>query len=248
MDLADRLKAWIDNDFAGSLNLAARTWGVPQPTVYRYVFRLTRAPRSTLTLRRIARFYGTTIDWLLDGTGQGPVELPYPTAEYRAWESLVRGLRLDAETTSIVLTLPMSLVSAHFILCDWGLPRPQRERHQPGRVDPLVRARSIASAQQLDSWRLWLHALITTFGRQAVINKLLSVRDRLSLGFQPFACLLLEDHSIAGPVAARYRDFCPPDEDPPAATVFSQPTTPPLNAIASRRTHQSVEGSSNGTA
>jgi hypothetical protein len=239
MDLAGRLKALIDRDFDSNLNRAANTWHVPQPTLYRYVRGLTSAPRAR-TLRTIAKFYGTTVEWLLDGTDSGPIDVPYSIVEYRGWEALVKSLRLPAEVGVMVRGLPANVGNAHFVLCDWAMMFGKYKSVSMKRMEPALRAKWLAGALQLESWTVWLRGLVTAYGPKAVRNKLLSELDRLRLGFQPFASYLLNDGKLPSDLATLYREFCPPEREalaPPSALMWSDslPSVPPLNAVRGRQ-------------
>jgi hypothetical protein len=235
-DLSARLRSLIERDFADNLNRAARAWGVPQPTLYRYVQRGTRAPNAR-TLLRIARFYDTTVEWLVDGVGRGPVEPEYPVHEFRGWNNLVRQLRLPESAERLVLALPGRIGVANFVLCDWGLFPWKGKQVSQKRQEPAWRAKWLASALELEAWTVWLRALITTYGRTAVRDKLVSELDRVRLGFQRFAIFLYSTDRLPADLGAIYdREFHPPGQ-PVGSIHLNQPQQPPLNAV--RGTHAS---------
>ena len=233
IDLADRIQDLIKRDFAGNLNRAANAWGVPQPTLHRYVNRRTDEPRAR-QLQRIAKFYGTTIDWLLDGVGTGPLESPYPIVELRAWETLVKALKLPAAVEPVVLAMPGSISSAHTTLCEWGMFNWQGKTASERKTEPAQRARWLASALELEAWTVWLRGLITSYGKAAVRNKLCSEVDRVRLGFQAFATYLRDTDRLIGDLAAAYGEIHVSGK-PRAITDLNEPQMPPLNAARGRQ-------------
>jgi hypothetical protein len=223
----------IDRDFAGNVNRAAKAWGVPQPTLHRYVNRLTEAPNAR-TLQRIARFYGTTVEWLLDGVRAGPLELEYPIAEFRAWETLVKALSLPTSIERLVLALPGRISAANFALCEWGMFNWPGKRVSEKRIEPALRARWLASAMELEAWTVWLRGLITSYGKLAVRNKLESEADRIRLGFQPFAMYLRDTGRLSGDLGPIYDEIHPPGQ-PRGVTLLNEPPIPALNAVRGRQ-------------
>lgn len=233
MDLAGRLRSLIDEGFAGNVNRAAKAWGVPQPTLYRYVTGITEAPNAR-TLQRIAKFYDTTVEWLLDGVGSGPLESAYLIAELRAWETLVKTLHLSAAIEPIVVALPERISAAHRVLCDWGLFNWRGKKVSEKRMEPALRAKWLAGALELDAWTVLLRGLITSYGRLAVRNKLESDVDRIRLGFQPFVMFARDTGRLAGDLEPIYNEFHPPGQHP-AIILFNDPPMPPLNAARGRQ-------------
>ena len=233
LDLAARLRSLIDRDFAGNLNRAAHAWGVPQPTLRRYVSQLTEAPRAR-TLQKIAKFYGTTVEWLLDGVGSGPLESDYPIVEFRAWETLVEALNLPESVEPLVLALPGQISAAHGSLCEWGMFNWRGKRVSEKRLEPALRARWLASARELEAWTVWLRGLITSYGKLAVRKKLASEIDRIRLGFQPFAMYLRDTDKLSGDLGPIYSEIHPRGQ-PRQIAHLNEPPMPPLNAARGRQ-------------
>ena len=229
VELADRLRSLIDRDFAGNVNRASKAWTVPQPTLHRCVNGETDAPNAR-TLQKIASFYGTTVEWLLDGVGVGPLALEYPFAEFRAWETLVKTLSLPESIESLVLALPGTISAANFALCEWGMFNWRGKRVSEKRIEPALRARWEASAMELEAWTVWLRGLITSYGKLAVRNKLESEADRIRLGFQPFATYLRDAGRLSGDLELAYDEILPPGQRQ-QLTLLNEPPSPPLNAV-----------------
>jgi hypothetical protein len=235
MDLADRLRALIERDFEGNLNRAAKAWDVPQPTLYRYVNRVTDTPKAH-TLQRIAKFYEGTVDWLLDGVGASPLNAEYPIAAYRVWERLVKSLGLPEEVERLVLPLPSRVQAAHSALCNWGMfPDWEWTEEAKKRAEAPREAAWRAGAMEYDAWGVWLRALIAAYGEVAVRGKLVSEVDRLRIGYQPFAMFLqMTDRLPADSRVVYDREFRPPGQHF-AYHFVNLPSQPPLNAAGSRR-------------
>ncbi len=233
MELADRLRSLIERDFAGNVNRASKAWAVPQPTLHRYVNGLTKAPDAR-TLLKIAGFYSTTVEWLLDGVGTGPLESEYPIPEFRAWETLVKTLSLPESVESLVLALPGTISAAGFALCEWGMFNWRGKRVSEKRIKPARRAWWLASALELEAWTVWLRGLITSYGKLAVRNKLESEADRIRLGFQPFAIYLRDTGRLSGNLGPIY-DEIHPSGQPRGITLLNEPPIPPLNAVRGRQ-------------
>ena len=229
MDFSGRLRFLIDRDFAGNVYRAARSWGVPQPTLHRFVEHGARRPNAG-TVLKIARFYETTVEWLVEGVGPGPREAAFPIVELRGWENLVRGLALPPEAERIVLVLPGRVGVAHTVLCDWGLFNWKGKRVSLQKQEPLLRARWMASALELEAWTIWLRAVISTYGRDAVREKLLSEMDRIRLGFQRFAIFLLNTERLPKDIASIYDREAHRPGEPAGLTLINEPAAPPLNA------------------
>ena len=69
--LKDRVQQVIDRLCEGSVNRAARQLGIPQQTLQRIASGDTPNPRANV-LAQIAKFAGTTVEYLLTGEGTGP--------------------------------------------------------------------------------------------------------------------------------------------------------------------------------
>ena len=199
LDLAGRVNALIERYFGGNALKAARAWMVPQPTVHRLGAGITRSPRA-VTLRQIAHYHATTVEWLLEGTGPNPLETPaLPMVEYLEFRDAVDRLGLDAETRWAVLSLPTTIGAAHTILCRWGLDFSSEYVEEAPRVVAESRdAAWKAAAMQYLSWAHLLEGLIRAYGRTRVRDKLRSELARLHLGLHPIAMELL--HVEGGPI------------------------------------------------
>lgn len=95
----------------GSVNAAAKAIGLPQQTLDRIVRGQHRAPQVK-TLQRIADFYGTTVDWLMTGRGDGPSS-DQNHLEDRLWQAIAREVAdEDTHIYAVLLNLPRSVESA----------------------------------------------------------------------------------------------------------------------------------------
>ncbi len=228
--LADRLKALIQRDFSGNVNRAAAAWGVPQPTLHRYVSAVTEAPKAR-TLQKVARYYDTSVEWLLDGVGRSPLEADYPTPEFRAWERLVESLDLPESIERLMLPLPGSVSSAHTVLCTWGMFNWKGKKLPDKRGEAARLALYRAGAMENDAWAVWLRGLVASYGKHAVREKLVSEADRLRIGFQPFAVYLQMTDRLPANLASIYdREFHPPGQHR-GTILLNEPPTPALNAV-----------------
>lgn len=227
--LAGRLRSLITRDFAGNVNRAAQAWGVPQPTLHRYVSSVTEAPKAR-TLQRIARFYDTSVEWLLDGVGRSPLEGDYPTPEFRAWEKLVKTLELPEFVERLMLPLPGRLSSAHLVLCDWGMFNWRGKRLAEKQAKAARLALYRAGAMEFDAWAEWLRGLVSSYGKRAVREKLMSEADRLRIGFQPFAIYLQMTDRLPADLGSIYDEEFHPPGTPRGTELLNEPPMPPLNA------------------
>lgn len=73
--IARRLRPIIDRCYDGSVNFAARSWGMPQRTLARIVDGEIDNLRSD-TLLILARATGASLDWLVWGKGEPPPDPP----------------------------------------------------------------------------------------------------------------------------------------------------------------------------
>ncbi len=236
MDFAGRLAALVNRDFGGNVNRAAKAWRVPQPSLYRYVKGVTKAPRADL-LQKVARFYDTRVEWLLEGTGPNPLDVDFPTTDHRAWEALVRTLRLPEQAERAVLPLPSRISAAHEVMCNWGLfPRPGK-RVSDRQAAPARHARYLAGAIEYQAWTVWLRGLIAAYGRLRVRNKLVSELDHVRLGFQPFAMYLQMSGRVVKELSKIHDEEFRREGQGAATVLLNDPASPPLNAARGRQPH-----------
>ena len=227
--LSKRLRSLVDRDFSGNVNRAAKAWGVPQPTLHRYVSAVTEAPKAR-TLQKIADFYDTSVEWLLDGGGPGPLASPNPTPEVRAWEKLVKSLALPEDVEHVMLPLPGRVSSAHVVLCDWGLFNWKGKRVPEKHAQMARLALYRAGAMEYEAWAGWLRGLISSYGKRAVREKFVSEGDRLRIGFQPFVMYLQTTGRLPADLGSIYdKEFHPPGHHR-GTELINEPPMPPLNA------------------
>ena len=73
-ELRDRVRALVEIKYPDGAARAAEVIGIPQPTLHTIIVGTTTNPRSK-TLQAIADHFGTTVGWLLDGSGPLPPAL-----------------------------------------------------------------------------------------------------------------------------------------------------------------------------
>jgi hypothetical protein len=234
MDVGGRVMALVERYFEGNVFKAARTWKVAQPTLQRLVTGKVKEPRADL-LQRIAKYHGTTIEWLLEGVGPDPYsEHPYPIVERRQFEDVVGGLVLEPDVRKALLALPSQIFATYSTLNQWGM-------FDEGRVPQPVKTQAAArhamwraQALELSMWAEFLYALWTTYGTDRLSAKLNSELDRIRLGFQPFAMSLLQDPTVAPVLPRLWAEFAGPDPGPDGphrhAAFSGSPAHPPLDA------------------
>ncbi len=70
-ELRHRVRALVERKYPDGAARAAEVIGIPQPTLHTIIVGTTTNPRSK-TLQAIADHFGTTVGWLLDGSGPLP--------------------------------------------------------------------------------------------------------------------------------------------------------------------------------
>jgi hypothetical protein len=78
MNLSDRVTLLVKLFHGGNTNAAARALGVKQPTLFHIMSGRAKNPRSDL-IRTIAFGFGVPSDWLLTGSGPGPLDIYAPS-------------------------------------------------------------------------------------------------------------------------------------------------------------------------
>lgn len=213
-DLGRRVQGLIDRYHDGSVNAAAETAGIPQPTLRRIVAGLVEHPRKK-AVRQLAKTYMVSEEWLLHGTGPGPNDtgqLGKFLSGIR-WIHLVQSLKLDDETLDgYVLMLPMGPLLLDGVLRSGSKPE-----------DPWA-PQSDAIVGDLDaSCRAWCDILSTRIS----IYGMEKVREQLKqwgrFALQPPAMLekmfaaFMTGTGLAKPVEA------PPANPPPRLRRIGEP-------------------------
>ncbi len=193
--LASRVAGLIRQHFDGSVSAGAQAYGVPQPTLFRIVGGKSESPRVG-TLRRIADYHRTTIDWLLKGEGADPGEASaYPLREWQEFDAVLRSLDLPDAVYQRAIRLPGEIGTAFDYLCTAGLDSnwvPRRGKLKVAAWEGAWKAKALL----LKAWTTFLRGLVSGYGKAAVGTKLASEPDLLALGFQPFAIFLLFDGAL----------------------------------------------------
>lgn len=94
-ELDDRVKLLINQQFP-SENAAAKAFGIPQATLNRITSGQHRVPRIS-TLLRIAECCEVTLDWLIDGKGEGPDPFVQKRRRVADLERELADLKLELE-------------------------------------------------------------------------------------------------------------------------------------------------------
>ena len=110
ISLSKRVLRLVEDSHGGNVRAAARDIGVPQQTLQRIVRGSGASPRVD-TLQRIARFYRTSVDWLLTGEGAGP-NATERYAEAFQWLEILRSLDLPAGLHDVMMELPKATTHA----------------------------------------------------------------------------------------------------------------------------------------
>jgi hypothetical protein len=235
--LVERINALVRQFFGGNVFQASIAWDVPQPTAHRLVAGQTGSPHAK-TLGRIATFHGTTVEWLLTGTGGSDplVGTPLPPVEWRSFRRVVEQLGLSPEAEWAVLSLPKAIFGAYDTLCQWGLEYPKPLRPRDDATTQAARdAFYRASALQYLSWTTLLEGLVAAYGYPAVRKKLESEVWRARLGFHPIAMLLLQapdgQRLLEQELGPRIR---PQGRSGAPVTHTDTPQLPPLDAARVR--------------
>lgn len=211
----ERIRELIDSFHGGSVNAAAKAAGVQQRTLARVV---SGSKPSVDLLSALARTHSVTLGWLA-GQEPGNLEIPsdsdIPWAEALRWAEVVDMIQLPIEAADAVYRLPFGPRSAATAL----VPTQVRTvTHKKGQT-VFHPASKEALRHSLIAWTLILGAALEVSGRVAVRQKLLDDIDRVRLGFNWVATLMLHakllkpsvieatavKHGLKSPPSARVR-------------------------------------------
>jgi hypothetical protein len=193
--LATRVQALVDRFFGGSVNAAAASWRVPQPTLKRICDGTTLNPRVE-SLRRIASAQGTTVEWLLSGLGpEDPLAtVSAPVATHREaaeWYDLVASLGLPLQEGEETELLPDEIGGAFEVLLG-ALPRLE----SADKRDRVGSAWTEAERHCHRAWSLLLSTLLSVFGKPAVRAALQQEPLALTFGFREPTLELLQQKGV----------------------------------------------------
>ncbi len=106
--LSSRVRSLVDRVHGGSVNAAARDIGIAQSTLAPIAAGTVQKPRAE-ALERIATFYKSTPEWLLQGAGDPPrclKDQEYALAERLRWAATVGRLELSAQAAQALWAQP----------------------------------------------------------------------------------------------------------------------------------------------
>jgi hypothetical protein len=151
----------------------------------------------------------------------------------------VKSLGLPEDVQRLVLPLPSRIQAAHDALCKWGeFPGHdgQSVSYEPPAAADLAASR--ARAMEFEAWGVWVRGLITSYGKLAVRNKLMTDGDRLRIGYQPFALYLQMSGRLPANLSAIYDAEFHSPKNRFAVQFLNRPPKPPLRPVRqkSRRT------------
>ena len=101
--LATRLQDLVDVRYPDSAKRAAAEIGIPTTTLHLILTGKSKSPRAR-TLHRIALHFGTSMEWLLEGTGPLP-EILAEDLPLTQTLALLKSLRLSPTDSRVVLSL-----------------------------------------------------------------------------------------------------------------------------------------------
>ena len=188
--LSERVQEIVGLFWDGNAKAAAKQLGIPQNTLYRIVSGETPNPRANV-LATIAKFAGTTVEYLLTGEGQGP-QLIDPRGRrvsggshrwFRAVTALFPsncGVREALDGVPFGPTGFLALVLRDVDGHPTGAATSQR------RLDIYNRVQATCA----EAWAELLEAAIKAYGADAVREKLESAELAVAGGFTSFAMFL----------------------------------------------------------
>ncbi len=188
MSIAERVTALVEQKPPGSVNAAAKGIGITTSTLLRIATGTTQSP-STQSLSAIATFYGTSIEWVLTGKGQSPLNSPQSTDRFE-WDSIVRSLDLDEDDHAILAELPYaSMAALYSIIITEGPVRtlPIKAPRVDGRVRE-TREFEAAVRKERQGWIQIFREWIRQAGIAAVRATVIQHRDlfaRRFVGMEP---------------------------------------------------------------
>jgi hypothetical protein len=178
--VGDRVRALVKAHYGGSVNRAAKTLNIPQPTLRRIIKGFTQRPRVDLLSSITALHPDVTVEWLLNGSGPSPLEhtdLPDSLVGARGefperaeWNRLVRELELSEETRDALEGLLRGPFLLLGMLVEWQTDRSHDE------------AFTTADRASHRAWVSTLRGAVDAVGVETVRAKLRSMSLWLRLG------------------------------------------------------------------
>jgi len=187
--LRKRVQDVVDLYWAGNVKAAAGQLGIPQNTLYRVVSGETPNPR-VIVLQKIAKFAGTTVEYLLTGEGPRPrvfdeKRRPLTGGTIRFF-GLLEALYPDRGGVRELFDAPLGPSGFFEVVCPLefdsaGVAKPRRKGLESlGRVTTTV----------AEAWADLLEEAISVFGAETVRKRLDASEFAVGGGFTPFATFL----------------------------------------------------------
>lgn len=192
MTLADRVQQIVDAYWGGSVNAAAIALGIPQQTLQRVATGVTLEPRVRV-LDAIAKGARTSVDWLLNGNGQGPQsqdETGRPVSGGTAhWDRVLRLLYPEREFVGDLLRevpfAPITFAARIGERLDADSPRGRNRSHSRPLFESSLRAVDACSV----AWAKLLEDAISAYGAATVRERLAPMVMLAAGGFTTFSML-----------------------------------------------------------
>jgi len=200
-----RIAALVGMSHGGNVSAAARDFGIHQQTLARILSGEVANPRIA-ALQKIARFYGSGVDYILTGEGKPPPQLPGKygpaTAGVFKWMRLVGTLKLPPDLVEAFIFLPFGLTYAWFDLLGTANRAPAGGVPESSpRVESLY-LRAVESG--LVAWTVLFEAIIGRLGLDRTREMLIERADAVRLGFNGLAVALHEEGVIPANLAERF--------------------------------------------
>lgn len=194
--LKDRVQRLVDHNWGGSVNRAATRLGVPQQTLQRIVSGQTLNPRVSV-LERIATGCNTSVDWLLNGRGSGPLESDDKVPPLRGGFLRLRAALARMEATDQLRAALGGLTWAPFRAARLSVKR-------GAKAGTVFAAADAASDATAEAWASFLEATVGTLGAKKAGANLADVETAAALGFTDFGIWLAQQPGTA----KRYEEYC----------------------------------------
>lgn len=182
--LSERVRALVAAYHAGSVNAAASDIGIPQSSLARLVGGQVTTPRLP-AIQAIARYYGVSLGWLLEGEGEAPL-LDLPPERLKLNLLATRIAADDSELEQLIRGLPNGP--------SWALGALLAEFPGGGEAEVFGKESraQVPTAAELScqAWRLMLDAMAQAVGYGRLRSFLGANRALLGLGFGGFATAL----------------------------------------------------------
>lgn len=201
--LHTRMQAVVEQFWAGNVKAAAKQLGIPQNTLYRIVSGETPNPRANV-LAKIAKFSGTTVEYLLSGEGRAPQSKDerdrFISGGSARWFRLVESLYPQRggvrEVLDDVPFGPTRFVEILVAETDRNKRLGTGRKWREGTLQRL-------QASCVEAWAELLEEAIAAFGADAIRKRLDANEIVVAAGFTPFI-RFVSRHAMSKSEAKRY--------------------------------------------